>query len=491
MRLKSAHQPTSTDPASAIARPHQTSFDFTQRIIAMDAQILARTVVFFGCLLIGACANQNSIFRVTDTEAGKTETILIDAKQRPITVNTNKDKQKTCLARSADALSQAAASGNLKITEGSASGEAGFADNETVTSIAFRTQVTEAQQEFLYYLCQLNSNGVLPDGDVADNLKHFQNTMLAMVAIDDLASSAKAKAGAADPQKTPPAADPKADAVKKAQTDADAAKKAVATAATKVDTEAKAVKAVKTVSGLKTPTDNLTAALKAYDTKQKTYSTLLGKLSAAIKADAGDEAKEPDDVTSGTSDATDAAKDVKAEYQKATSAVTAVAKVTDTSKLDTAQTDLTKALSDYTASVKQYEDAEAGLQKSLTAWNSATADEKKKSTKSAQTGQGTTDSSASVAVAQAVTTIVQTIVWQSFIGEKCQAAIFTNFGTTDSSVRDFCLKHLQDADTYRFLALQTGAVKPGVPTEPLSEQMLQLKSLLQLKDTLQQRQQMH
>ena len=95
------------------------------------------------------CANQNAIFRVNDTENNKTETILIDAKQRPITVNTNKDKQKLCLARSADALSQAAASGNLKITQSAGgSGELGVADTEQVTSIAFRTQVTEAQQNF-------------------------------------------------------------------------------------------------------------------------------------------------------------------------------------------------------------------------------------------------------------------------------------------------------------------------------------------------------
>ena len=246
----------------------------------MDVRRLVQALAFFLCSLMGACANQNSIFRVNDTEASKTETILIDAKQRPITVNTVTDPKKpmTCLARSADALSQAAASGNLKITQAAGgSGELGFGDTEQATSIAFRTQVTEAQQEFLYYLCQLRANSVLTDSDVSSNLRHFQNTMLAMVAIDDLAASAKGKVPA-DSQKTPPTADPKlADAVKKAQSSADTAKKAVTTAGTKVDADAKAVKAVTAVAELKTPTDTLTSSLKTYDAKQKSYSTALGK----------------------------------------------------------------------------------------------------------------------------------------------------------------------------------------------------------------------
>jgi hypothetical protein len=206
-------------------------------------------------IAIGGCANLNSIFRKTDTKDGQAETILIDAKQRPITVNrvTDKNQPITCLARSADALSQAAASGNLKITQPSGGGgEAGFATAEQVQSIAFRTQVTEAQQEFLYTLCQLHANGVLTPDDVSDNLRHFQNTMLAMVAIDDLASASRAKAPAApapggDTAKpdTPDASDPKVQAVKSAQSDVDNGPNGVKTAGTTVDSKAKAVAAVK------------------------------------------------------------------------------------------------------------------------------------------------------------------------------------------------------------------------------------------------------
>jgi hypothetical protein len=438
----------------------------------MDVRITSTVTMFFGCCLIGACANQNSIFRVADTDKDKTETILIDAKQRPITVNTVTDNKKpmTCLARSADALSQAAASGNLKITQASGgSGELGFGDTEQVTSIAFRTQVTEAQQEFLYYLCQLRSNSVLTNAEVSSNLTHFQNTMLAMVAIDDLASSVRAKSPAADTQKTPPATDPKADAVKKAQSDADAAKKAVTTAATKVDADAKAVKAVTAVAGLKAPTDALTASLKTYDTKQKSYSTALGKVSAAIKAAKGDDSAIPDDVTAGTSDAADASKAVKSAYTKTTTAVAALAKVTDASKLDSAQSDVTKTITDYQASVKKSQAAEGTLQTALTAWNKASTDDTGKDAKSAKTApsaDGAAEPNASVAVANDVAIIVQTIVWQSFITEQCQKAMFENFKTTEDPVKQFCLWHLVKADEIREKQLLGSMVAGPGPRPP-------------------------
>jgi hypothetical protein len=442
----------------------------------MDVHLFRRVILgFISCVLAAGCANQNSIFRVNDTEPSKTETILIDAKQRPITVNTVSDPQnpQTCLARSADALSQAAVSGNLKITQTSGgSGEAGFGDVETATSLAFRTQVTEAQQEFLYYLCQLRANNVLTNPEVSSNLTHFQNTMLAMVAIDDLAGSVKPKAGG-DTQKPPPAADPKADAVKKAQSSADADKKAVANAGAKVDTDAKAVAAVTAAANLKAPTDSLTASLKKYDTSQTNYATALSKLSDAIKADKGSDAAVPDDVTSASSDASDKAKDVKTVYAKATAAVTALAAVTADSNVAAAQTTLKQALADYTAAVKKSQDAESSVNKNLTAWQGTGADGKTKDSspaKAAAPADSAGDSGASAAVANDVAIIVQTIVWQSFITEQCSKALFENYRTAADEVKRFCLVHLIRADDVRERQLLGSLVpsnsKPVSPLQP-------------------------
>lgn len=441
----------------------------------MDVRLLRRVNLgFISCVLATGCANQNSIFRVNDTEPSKTETILIDAKQRPITVNTVSDPQnpQTCLARSADALSQAAVSGNLKITQSSGgSGEAGFGDVETATSLAFRTQVTEAQQEFLYYLCQFRANNVLTNPEVSSNLTHFQNTMLAMVAIDDLANSVKPKAGG-DTQKTPPAADPKADAVKKAQSTVDADKKAVTNAGAKVDTDAKAVAAVTVAANLKAPTGALSASLKKYDTSQTNYATALSKYSDAIKADKGSDAAVPDDITSASSDASDKGKDVKTAYTKAAAAVTALAAVTADANVAAAQTSLKQALADYTAAVKKSQDVESTVNKNLTAWQSTGADGKSKDSNAAKAApaDGAGDSSASAAVANDVAIIVQTIVWQSFITEQCSKALFENYKTAADEVKRFCLVHLIRADDVRERQLLGSLVpsnsKPVSPLQP-------------------------
>ncbi len=411
-------------------------------------------------LSITGCANLNSIFRKTDTEEGRAETILIDAKQRPITVNrvTDRSQPITCLARSADALSQAAASGNLKITQPSGSGgEAGFATAEQVSSIAFRTQVTEAQQEFLYYLCQLQANGVLKNGEVADNLRHFQNTMLAMVAIDDLAGAARPKSAATPassgdttPPPAPDKSDPKVQAVEVAQSAVGSAQQGVKSASTKLDTAAKAVVAVKDPKDLDKTAKDLTDALTAYDKKQQTYATALTTLNTKVKALKGKDAKAPDAVTSATSDTASALKDVKTDYSKVTDAISTLKKVTDAGKLKDPQDALSKALGDYKTAVGTYEDKEDALGTALTAWSEATDDSSKGKNANAKDGTGDSGGSAvSPTVANDVAIIVQTIVWQSFISEQCQKALFENYEKTAEVMQVFCLQHLMKADEVR------------------------------------------
>jgi hypothetical protein len=449
---------------------------------------LLRSVVFCATIAACGCANQNSIFRIADTDAGKAETILIDAKQRPITVNTVTDPNKpmTCLARSADALSQAAASGNLKIDQSSgAGGAAGFATSEQVTSIAFRTQVTEAQQEFLYYLCQLRSNSVLSDDDVSENLRHFQNTMLAMVAIDDLAGGARFKAastggtptGATDQPNKPDPSDPKAAAVKAQQTAVDDSKNGVKAAASKVATTSKAVLAVTDPKALKKPTDDLLSALKTYDQKQKAYSSELAKLVTAVKATKGDGAKEPDDVTTDTSSAADSAKAVQAKYTEVANSIATLAKITDASKLAPAQKDAKTALADYQTAVGTYETSEDGLGKAILTWNTATGSAPK-DPKTPSGQDPSADSGPSAAVANDVTVIVQTIVWQSFLTEQCQKALFVNFDKLDPSVRGYCLQHLQKADEIREWQLThyAGMTAPPRSPPPLSAESIPVVS---------------
>jgi hypothetical protein len=189
--------------------------------------------------------------------------------------------------------------------------------------------------------------------------------------------------------------------------------------------------------------------LKTYDGKQGSYSTALGKLGAAVKAEKGDAAKQPDDVTSATSDAAAAAKVVKSDYKTVTDDLAALTKVTDDSKIAAAQGSLKSALSDYKDAVSKYQDPENSLASALSAWNSAPSDDTSKPKPGAKPGPTNASSGPSDAVANDVAIIVQTIVWQSFVTEQCQRALFQNFKTTDPSVRDFCFDHLKKADDVR------------------------------------------
>lgn len=406
---------------------------------------------------IAGCANFNSIFRKTDTKEGKAETILIDAKQRPITVNrvTTPNQPITCIGRSADALSQAAASGNLKIDQSNGGGgEAGFAIAEQVSSIAFRTQVTEAQQEFLYYLCQFHANGALGTDDVSDNLRHFQNTMLAMVAIDDLSGAAKAaspangqQTGNATPPAKPDPSDPKVQAVEQAKTGVTDKQNAVKDQATKVDAAAKAVDAVTDAKKIKGAAGTLASELTKYDKAQKDYATALATLNSNVQALKGKDAKAPDAVTSGSSTATKDQKTVASDYKTLTSDNTALGKITDSGKLAAQQKTVDTDLATYRTDVATYQSSENDLGSALVAWNDAADDS---ASKSANNNKGNASSGAvSDAVANDVAIIVQTIVWQSFVTEQCQKALFTKYGATDERVRSFCLKHMERVDDVR------------------------------------------
>jgi len=410
---------------------------------------------------------------------------MIDAKQRPISVNTvtQPAKPKVCLARSADALSQAAASGNLSITqESGAGGQLALASSEQAMSIAFRTQVTEAQQEFLYYLCQLNSNGALSDDEVSDNLRHFQNTMLAMVAVDDLATAAKSSpppaAPAADtntekPVKpaAPAPASTRAGAVAAAQNGVDNAKNAEKSADNKVQQSFKAVSFAAAPADLKDSPKTFLSSLKTFDAKEQAYAKAINKLQTAIKAAKGTDATIPDGVTSTSTASDDAAKDVKSTYPKVVDAVKPVSEAVDAAALKTAQGNLSTAFDAYRAADKKYEaalDKYAAANKSWAAETKAADGKDKDTSKSQDEPKATPNPSA--ATANAVAIIVQTVVWQSFTTEKCQKTLFAREKSVfDDRVLTFCLEHLKRADDFRFEArkIRQGSGLPATPEQPL------------------------
>lgn len=450
-----------------------------------DLRSVVGILVALGAL--AGCANQNSIYRVSDTEPSKSETILIDAKQRPITVNTVTDPKhpKLCLARSADALSQAAASGNLKFTQGTTSADLGITDTEQVSSIAFRTQVTEAQQEFLYYLCQFNANGAISDDEVSDDLRHFQNTMLALVAVDDLAAAAKnsaaQKKGTNAPATNTPS--PEEQTVTKDAEAVNAAKTSAQSAITQAGTSLSAATTATTLAGAKTAADKLEEALKAVDSKLSDYANSIATLRAAIQQVAGAAAKEPDTVTQASSSVNTAFKPLQTDLAAAQNASTKVSVAADLTALTAAQQDLSTKVKAYTAAASAYDLklnslAQATSKYQTAALKAAQPAAKKAGNKNPGGGGGKEPSNGSdqgsdagngnnnaADTPSAVANIVQTIVWQSFTTEKCLKWLFVDKVTLNDDMKKFCIDHLNKADDLRIK--QAASAAPGVAQQPL------------------------
>ena len=140
-----------------------------------------------------SCANLNSIYRTDSFNNKKVSLAFIDAKQRAITINTDRPGHTVvCPERSPDALSVAAASGNASVTlPNKAGGALSGSDTEQGAFDKFSSQLTEAQQSLLYWFCEYNANGQLSSDQMSNELRRFQNTMVAMLAIEQLTGVAK------------------------------------------------------------------------------------------------------------------------------------------------------------------------------------------------------------------------------------------------------------------------------------------------------------
>ena len=354
-------------------------------------------------LLASACA-PGSIFRVAPA-GSQTKTILVDAQQRAINIdNQVAFRTRICSEKSPDAILALAASGKLTVTmPNGAGGSFDASQSETISSLAFRNGITETQQVLLYYYCQLNVNGTLSDADVATDLRRFQNTLLAMMAVDGLTQAARKAAAAA----APPGAGQADGAPGQSDAAGDQAGK-LAAAQKEVDAKSAAVK--ESEGKVKGATEKLAEAMKGAD-------------------------KAAQDAAQGALDE---------EKKKATKAE---------GELKLAQDNLKK------------------LQAA--------------STRAAAGGSTQDDASVGMAaVADAVATIVQTVVYQTFTTEMCLKALFDPPGissqisplepVTDPALAvsakyqqrapaetkkslepsgalfAFCLEHLRDVDRFRF-----------------------------------------
>jgi hypothetical protein len=255
------------------------------------------------------------------------------------------------------------------------------------------------------------------------------------------------------------------------------------TAASKVDTSKNKAKASAAAiskthdavlaadgTGASAAVDSFKKGLKKYQGDETAYASSIRTLEKATKTAKG---ADPPEAVGAAVTATDAAK--KKAQASAAALVKAADSVSssaaDASKLKGAQDSFKAASAKYQEEGGAYVTSLEAEEKAAKAWAadlSATKTAEKKAP--AQPKEAPAAPVAGAAIANAVTLIVQTIVWQSFTTEKCQRLLFLERASrpaVDARVTDFCLDHMKMADQVR--AIQLLGLVPGQVPVPMNQ----------------------
>lgn len=199
------------------------------------------SVVVICMLLLGGCANLNTVGRVSSLpNDGKA--VHLDAAQR-VTVSNNRGW--VCAEPSPDALQAYASSlgaGSGTLTKESVS--LAQALSASSGSIGLRTQSITLMRDALYRICELHFNGALTKEEVVQLLKRSQDLSLGVLAIEQLTGAVVAQQVVLNTNSTAAAAATINDTQKeldRAKADEDAKKKAADTAASDLEAQKKTV----------------------------------------------------------------------------------------------------------------------------------------------------------------------------------------------------------------------------------------------------------
>lgn len=386
----------------------------------MTAQILRGLAVAVASTVLAGCgANFNSVFR--STEGNRNHIAFTDAKQSATIVQVDKDGvMRACAAKSPDVFSAlaTAASGSLDFAQGavklglSAAGSSA----EQAASIGLRTQLTQSQAELLYQLCLQALNGKLSNEQLVTELHRYQNTMVTMLAIEQLTGYARptvvtlqtgASTGATKALvELSNAADAARTAEKKATTDLDTAK---------ADTEKKQQAAEKAKTDLEAKKKEQEAALKPLDdavTKAKQ------ELDAASAADLDAKQKAYDEARK---DRDEKKKEQEAALKPLSEAATSTAEA-----LKTAQAAQKKAEAALTDAKKVRTEKEELVQRATGNPDTGATGTGSQVTSPAGSFYVTDNAAAAGEIARVVLEIQRTHLWQSFATDDCLRFLLQN-----------------------------------------------------------------
>lgn len=135
-----------------------------------------------GC---SSLANLGSVYREADVNSGAT--LILDAEQNALVNISRGDSQIICSQPSPDATAADSLSAGLGASNGTdQSAQAAFAMGQTVGSLSVRTQSIQLLRDAFFRLCEAYQNGGVDDIEYGVNLRRLENTMIAILAVEQL-----------------------------------------------------------------------------------------------------------------------------------------------------------------------------------------------------------------------------------------------------------------------------------------------------------------
>lgn len=155
------------------------------------------------CTLCTACGNLTTAFRtveIVEVEgSGQTakyegRSVSIDAKQRLIIANPEASNVRICAEPSPDALTSLASSVGLSATTPQQiQAQLAYSTAESAASIGLRTQTIQLLRDAMYRICEGYMSNALSGVDFQRLHRRYQNTMLGLLAIEQLTGAVTAK----------------------------------------------------------------------------------------------------------------------------------------------------------------------------------------------------------------------------------------------------------------------------------------------------------
>ncbi|MBC7953110.1 MAG: hypothetical protein H7Z12_14990 [Rhodospirillaceae bacterium] len=154
-----------------------------------------------GALALSACAETNTVFRTTEYGNGKA--IFVDAFQRAIHVSprveetaTGESKKTTtfnvvCAELPPPAFAAFGNATSAGLQSGPRTLDLSLAAAQASGYMDLKTQLTKVHGEFLYRLCEAFNNGAISKSEAEIEYRRFQNTTVALAAIEQLTGYAR------------------------------------------------------------------------------------------------------------------------------------------------------------------------------------------------------------------------------------------------------------------------------------------------------------